>query len=313
MTAMSQAAEITRVDPGLCLAFGGSKARRADIVDGDVLGFDFVETPDQPKDFFAWTSRRLLDASQAGQKWLVAGFPGPVSPDGRLVGPMVNVEGMSRRKFDFARKLIEADRAVEGVLEQGFTLMAVNDGTLAANAAASVVGEHKFNKTGALINGTGIGAGVVKKDQAYRTVHRADMGSPNEIGHIQAGHAPTDTYEYLYSGPGLERRYGESPKNMKLGHFAWQEVGIAMGRLAMTLGLLPGVNLVVLTGGVGAGASDRFEGHMRDYLAEYRQTGNQTKLDLMPEVRTIDPKKADYFEMYGADGVMRDLLHPAIA
>jgi len=222
------------IEAGVCLGFGGTNARMANCADGDVAGFRAIETPTEPEQFFEWMARSLLDASHEGNSWLVAGFPGPVSTDGNIVGPFVNVSGMREQEYDLRTELGKADPEIERVLEQGFVLLAVNDGTLAAQAAASRIGHHNFDKTGALIFGTGVGAGVVERDRRYSNVHRADQ-NPNEIGHLQGSDDPADRFEDRLSGPGIERRCGISPEDLPAEHVIWQEQGRATVRQPLRL------------------------------------------------------------------------------
>jgi predicted NBD/HSP70 family sugar kinase len=295
------------VEAGTCLGFGGTNARIATCDGGDLLDFSSVETPTQPEQFFQWMARNLLDASHQGSAWLVAGFPGPVSPDGKIVGPLINVSGMRAEEYDLRDELAAADPEINRVLDQGFTLLAVNDGTLAAQAAASRVGQHKYGKTGALIFGTGVGAGVVEKDGQYSNVHRVDS-NPLEIGHLLVSDQGLETFEERYSGPGIQRRYGIAPKDLDSEHPVWIEEGEAVGRLSTMLGLISRVELVVPTGGIGIGASDKYASHLRAYIESYRNGKNSTQKKFIPEIILVPPQEAEQFEMYGAEGVVRDHL-----
>lgn len=296
------------IDRGVTIGFGGTNARVAGCVEGDIVGFDSIPTPDQPDLFFSWMARQLLDASHKGSHWLVAGFPGPVSPDGQVIGPMGNVQGMNAEQYDLRKQLTNADPEAGRILEQGFKLIAVNDGTLAAHAAASRIGEHKYNKTGALIIGTGVGAGIVEKDPQHDNVHRVDASNPLELGHLIIDTDTLDSFDSRYSGPGIEKRYGMNTKSLPAGHQAWKEVGEAAGTLAMTLGLVNAVDLVVPTGGVGAGASDKLQAPLNDFMNKVRNHGNSTQKLFAPEIMYVDPKEAHIFEMYGGESVIREHL-----
>lgn len=299
------------LEAGVCIGFGGTNARLATCEGGDLINFNSVRTPTDPDEFFNWMARGLLEASHDGKEWLVAGFPGPVSPDGVHVGPLTNVSGMREERYDLREQLSAADPEVGRVLDQGFTLLAVNDGTLAAHAAASRVGEHQYGKTGALIVGTGIGAGAVEKDPDYATVHRVDTKNPLEIGHLLLVADPTDTFEARYSGPGMKQRYGRSPEDIPATYVVWEEEGDAIGRLALTLGLMNGVELVVPTGGVGAGASDKLKSHLERFALTVQESGNGPQKLFMPEIKLVPPDEATEFEMYGGEGVMREHLTAA--
>lgn len=299
------------VEPGICIGFGGTNARVANCEDGDILHFNSSVTPTEPDLFFDWMARKLLDASHDGNQWLVAGFPGPVSADGQIVGPLTNVSGMRKERYDLRKELTAADAEVEGVLDQGFMLLAVNDGTLAAQAAASRIGEHRYDKTAALIMGTGVGAGVVEKDPAFETVHRVDTKNPLEIGHLMLNENAPETFETRYSGPGMQRRYGRAPEEMPSEHPAWAEEASAATRLALTLGLMNGVKLLVPTGGVGAGGSDKLRSHITMFARHISVFGNGPQQLFMPEIKLVPSKEADEFEMFGVEGVMRDHLTQA--
>ena len=287
-----------KVEQGAAIAFGGSNARVADCFEGDISGFDSIRTPGSPNEFFSWTARHLLESAHKGNSWLVAGFPGPVSIDGRTIGPFANIKGLDEVEYDLLDRLNEADPEVGRTLEQGFTLLTVNDGPLAAQAVAARVGEHKYDKSAALIIGTGVGAGVAIRDKRYADVHRVDT-NPLEIGHLLI----------RYSGPALKRRAeGIDPKNLPADHPLWQEEGEAAFRMATFLGLMSGVELVVPTGGVGAGASDKFNNALINMSAQYALSGNNTQKKFTPDIKLIPPNQSQEFELYGAEGVMRDYL-----
>lgn len=295
-------------EPGTCLAFGGTNARFANCETGDITGFNSVATPDKPPEFFEWMARRVLDASDEGKHWLVAGFPGPVSPNGLFVGPLNNVAGMRTEKYDLHKELKSADKEVTKVIEQGFTLLAVNDGTLASQAAASRIGNNNYTKTGTLIIGTGVGAGIVEKDPDYTNVHRADKNNPNEIGHIMLSSNPFDTFENRYSGPALLRRYGVGAEELPANHPAWAEEGVAIGMMATTLSLMSNVGLVVPTGGLGAGASHKYGRHLKKFMDTYKDFANGPQKEYTPDIALVPASQSKEFEMYGAEGVIRDHL-----
>lgn len=296
------------VESGVCLGFGGTNARVATCENGDVTNFTSVQTPDKPREFFGWMARQVLGAAHKGHRWVVAGFPGPVTPDGKLVGPLTNVNGMAEKQYDLVEELAAVDLAAGRLLrDEGFRLVNVNDGNLAAHAAASRVGNHKYNKTGALIIGTGLGAGVVEKDPKHDNVHHADEKNPYEIGHLILSSNPLDRFEDAYSGTGISARHGD-PRKLPEDHPIWKDEGAVVGRLATTLGLMNGVELVVPTGGVGAGASAKYGPHLAAFLEAYKKFGNGPQKLFVPEVAFVDHREVQEFEMYGAEGVMRDVL-----
>lgn len=290
----------------MVLGFGGTNARRAISVQGDIESFTSVTTPEEPREFFGWMARQVLSASEAGHGWLVAGFPGPVSVDGKLVGPMANISGLSNRRYDLKEELVVADPATGRLLDEGFDLIAVNDGELAAQAAASRVGDYKFKRAAALILGTGVGAGIVDQDDLLPKVYRADRTNPGEIGHVLLSGNPKDTFENAVSGPALTVEFGEDPRKMSVNHPAWKKVGEATAQMSVILGLVNGVELVVPCGGVGAGASESYSPHLLRFFETLKEYGNGTQQLLTPEVMPVPSHDAQVFEMFGAEGVVRD-------
>lgn len=305
---MSSVKEAPYIEAGTVIGFGGTNARIATSHESDITEFETVSTPQEPEEFFGWMARGVLDAAEKGHKWMVAGFPGPVSEDGRIVGPMANVPGLSASEYDLVVQLNAADPSVGRALKRDISLIAVNDGELAAQAAVSRVGEYNYKRTAALIDGTGTGAGVVDLDPGYKRVARANRSNPFEIGHVQLSEDATDTYENNISGPALTRDFRRDPKELMASHPAWEKVGTRMAMMATTLGIMNGVELVVPCGGIGAGAISKYKDHLDRTMLNYRRLGNSTQVKFAPEVLTIDPAESDIFEMYGGEAIMRDYL-----
>lgn len=293
-------------ESGIVLGFGGTNARLGVCHDGDVEGFTSISTPEHPREFFGWMARQILGAADNGNSWLVAGFPGPVSPNGNLVGPMANVRGLAKEQYDLAKQMAAADPAAGRLLQDKFTLIAVNDGELAAQAAADRVGKYGYDRTAALILGTGVGGGIVDRDHTFDNVCRADRSNPTEIGHILLSGDPLDTFENAVSGPALARTYGKDARELPSSHPAWKKVGESVGRMATILGVMNGAGLVVPCGGVGAGGSDSYSTHLRSMIDTYREYGNGTQKLFLPEIVPVPQADAQIFELFGAEGVMRD-------
>ncbi len=298
------------VTNGACIAFGGSNARTGEWVNGDVVNFQSVDTPSMPSEFFGWMARGVLDAADKGANWLVAGYPGPVTPDGKTVGPFNNIAGLREQEsgFDLAAELDRADPAAGRLFESGFVIMNVNDGELAAHAVAARIATDKHNSAAALILGTGQGAGAVRRDATMPTVFRADRANPLETGHLTVDPMnPEVCFENLISGTAIEKHTGIDARELPANHPYWKEVGYRAGQLATYIGLMNGVELVVPTGGVGAGASDKFGPYMEDMLAIVAKRGNKPQRTFLPEVAYVDPAEAQIFELYGAGGIMADV------
>ena len=303
---------VVELEPGVVLGFGGTNARRGIANDGEIEQFQSVPTPTQPNEFFGWLGRQLLDSAEQGYEWTVAGAPGPVSEDGAMVGPVVNVPGLSKAQFNIRENLAAADPAVERMLSNGDHILVVkNDGPLAAHAAATKIGRFGYNRVAALILGTGVGAGIVIRDPAYANVYRDESTNPAEIGHIPLSEDPLDTFENTVSGTALGRYLNETYKKVEdlpKDHPAWKVVGTYAGRMATSLSLMNGVELVVPTGGVGAGASHKYGPHMADMLSTFAAFGNGTQRLFTPEIKLVPPSMSQIFELYGGEGVMRDFM-----
>jgi predicted NBD/HSP70 family sugar kinase len=303
------AVSVPEIGSGVVLGLGASNARYAPVVNGDVVRAEFSKdpTPQSPKAFFAWFAHKIMDAADEGHEWLVGGFPCPISPDGSVMGPLSNVKGMKRNTFNVFERLEAVDPEVARLREQGFLIVNVNDGSLAAQAVAHDMGEGKYQSAAALIIGTGVGAGVVRRDPKQREIYRVDRQS-FEIGHIIASRKPLRSIERTISGPALEESFGHDPRDLPIGHRAWTEVGNQAGQIAMTLALLNDVELVVPTGGVGAGASAKYKAHTKALLKAIRIEGNSLQRRKMPDVKFIKPELCDEFEMRGGVGVILDYL-----
>ncbi|GAC1387524.1 MAG: hypothetical protein NVS1B7_0730 [Candidatus Saccharimonadales bacterium] len=293
-------------EAGVVIGFGGTHARVGTSIDSDIENFSAVNTPSRPADFFEWMGRQVLSAADQGNSWLVAGFPGPVSNDGQIVGPLVNVPGLSENQYNLTHELIAVEPAVGRLINNQFTLIAVNDGELAAQAAADRIGHYNYARVAALILGTGVGAGVVDRDRHFSNVCRPDRKNPVEIGHILTSADPTDTFEQQISGPALERRYGQACRDLPAQHPAWKLVGETLGQLATTLGVINGVELVVTCGGVGAGASTKYAPYLTNMIDMYKRFGNRTQQLFLPEIISIPSADSQIFELFGGAGVMRD-------
>ncbi|HEX5797617.1 MAG TPA: ROK family protein [Candidatus Saccharimonadales bacterium] len=293
------------LEAGTCIAFGATNARVGHYEQGDIVDFQSVSTPDNPKEFFDWMATQTLEASERGSSWVVAGFPGPVSPDGKLVGPMPNVGGMSEGRYDLEASLRSADPAAGRLMEEGFRILAVNDGELSAQAAALTIGEGKFDRVADIIIGTGVGSGFVHRVPG-EAVYRADPTIPAEIGHLMLDTDAEITFETTLAGPSLERRYGISPEKMEDEHPAMVEVGRGACKLSTTLGLMYGAELIAISGGVGANASDKYGPHLKRLIESYEQSGNGPQRLYLPQIIPVKPEDAQVFELFGAEGVVRD-------
>jgi len=301
------------VEQGVVLGFGGSNARRAVSKAGDISKFASVDTPKRPKAFFGWMGRQLLEAADAGAKWVVAGYPGPVSPDGKLIGPFKNIPGLKGARYDLAARLGAVDPAVGRLLASNeFTLVNVNDGNLAAHAATGRIGAFKYSRVASLILGSGVGSGLVIRDPKYSTVYRVDEHIPAEIGHIPLSADPADTFENAVSGTALARianarGFGEDSRSIPKDHHAWRSTGEMVGQMSTILGFMLGADLVVPCGGIGSGAQSEYDPHLQNMLDAFETYGSATQRLLMPNIMPVPREDRQVFELFGGESVMRDI------
>ena len=301
------------VDQGVVLGFGGSNARRAVNKDGDIFNFTSIDTPTHPEDFFGWMGTQLLEAAEAGNNWVVAGYPGPVSADGKLVGPFKNIPGLHDKQHELEAELAATDAAVGRLLaRKDFRLVNVNDGNLAAHAATSRIGAFANSRVASLILGSGVGAGIVYRDPEFSTVYRVDPRIPAEIGHIMLNGDPEDTFENAVSGTALakmavEEKFGKNSRFLPNDHPAWKRTAEAVLQMSNILGLMLGAELVVPCGGIGSGAQGEYGPHLNDLLEVYAARGSATQGLLRPEIIPVPRADRQVFEMFGGEGVMRDV------
>lgn len=301
---------------GYCLALGGSHAREGWIRGDDITGFMSERTQETPDAFFAWMADRLLHAHAGGAEWCVIGLPGPVEEKAgtTFIGPFANLAGL-RQAYDLQAELIAANHDCTLLFEEGFRLVVTNDGNLAAHAAATQFGEG-YDRIAALINGTGVGFGAVARSQKQPDLFET-IQLPLEVGHV-----PIDdfdsliTYETTVSGTALQARASTTdkplkPEDLSVNHPLWEEVGRRQGRIAMTVSLLIGIELMVPTGGVGVGAASRYGKYLDEYLATIKIHGQATQKHFVPEVAYVPVAEAHTFELYGARSVLRSALAAA--
>lgn len=305
---------VENLEAGVCLAFGGTKARYGvcEPDNSEIRDFEEVPTPNHPDEFFNWMAGQIHQAGEDGHKWVVAGYPGLVSEDGKLIGPMANVANMKDRAYDVREEIRNISPVVAQTLDDGdIVLVNVNDGPLAAQAAAHKVGKRRFDKVAALINGTGTGSGMVIRDHKLPTIYRELRGLPNEIGHLFLGFDPRESFENTVSGTAIKRRRGVSAEYVDADDPIWHEVGMKMGNMALFLGTMGGSKLVVPTGGVGANAYEKYQRVFRQVIHNSSHHGNETQSSLTPTVKQVPKQIRDRFELFGAVPTMHDVLTSA--
>lgn len=294
---------LARQEAGVCIAFGGTNARSASCVDNDIVGMTSEPTPVKHDEFMGWTARKLLNAAHGGAEWAVIGLPGPVTRDGQCIGPFENVVALKDRNYNLMAELTEADPAVSRIADEGFKVFCVNDGELAAHAAATKVSKGLHDVVGAFILGTGVGAGIVRRHGS--SIYRADS-LPYEIGHIPNSKDDFTTIEDSVSGTAITKRTGKSPEVLPPQHKIWEDVGQSIGHAAIMLSMLVGTELIVTTGGVGSGAYDKYSPHLQRWLDNYIKSSIQTQREYLPVILPVSADETQVFELYGAFGVAAD-------
>lgn len=290
---------------GICVALGGTNARTATLRNGEIYRFSSDPTPDKPDELFRKMVRQLLLRADDGSEWAVVSVPGPVrEADGQYtIGPCVNIGGLDEG-YDLNTALGKADPAFNRLIEDGFRIVAVNDGDLAAHAVAERHSKPEERSVGALIVGTGVGFGAAERIAPHASVFRT-IKLPLEIGHTVLSPTGMVTLENTISGDAIERTYGISTKDMEATHPVWREVGRYIGMAAFNLGALLGIELIVPTGGVGIGASDHLKPHLEEFMAEFAKQANSTQSLFIPRIAAAPPNEAQIFELYGAVSIAR--------
>jgi predicted NBD/HSP70 family sugar kinase len=289
---------------GTVMGIGGSHAREAACyAGGGITHVMTSETPDNPTEFFEFAAAHINRADNNHAKWTVLGVPGTVgmADSQPHFGPLANVEGLSSDVYNVRRELIKADPDIADILHSGFTVIVVNDGDLAAHAVAARFAEKKDMRVAALINGTGVGTGVIERVEEGNKLFRT-FGLPLEMGHLTVSDNALRTFESTISGFAIEQMYGMNARDIEAGHHIWKVVGTRMGRMAIMLGTMEGVDLVVPTGGLGVGASPKYRKHMETYIEDYRGVSNRTQQMLIPRIDFVPQDEGHEFELYGALG-----------
>lgn len=295
------------VGEGFCFGIGGTNSRTAHCVDGDIVSFQMQDTPASADDFFKWASQHIMEAAEQGAGWAVAGFPGPVevTDDSFKIGPFTNIPGLKRRAYDLRAELEKSDSAVGDIFEQGFRLIAVNDGDLAAHAAATRIGEGEYDKAADIILGTGVGGAVVAR--AQNGVYHSSR-EPFEVGHVVLGEDPRETFENTYSGSAIEASTGMKPEKLPADHPVWDSLGRGVGKLATLMSLVSGAELVVPSGSVGVHRFQDYRDAMLRFMEQYNRYGSPAQQAFEPLIQPVPTAIADEYELFGAEGVILDAL-----
>ncbi len=298
------------VENGVCFSITTDEIKVATCYGEAVENVEVVPIPTKyprKREFFRLLANRTLRAATEDAQWVVAGWPGPVSADGSLVGPLVNMHGMTQhRSYDVERILAEHEPRLRPYFEEdnSFALVSVNDGELAAHAAASLVGKDEYARVAALIIDAGIGAGMVMRDPGYECVFRADKVNPLEMGHLPQFGNFFKTTETAISLTGQQHTYkgvalGDVPQALT------QEVSSRIVDMTAILGFVLRAGLVVPYGR----GFDRYADQIMPLVeAQLKDVANPTQQGLVPDVMTVPEQYQDRFPLYGAVPLMRDVM-----
>lgn len=327
--------QIPELGAGYCIGVGATHYRPAEIdTAGNPIDNGKLPTPDTSTEFFFETGQLILKAHERGAEYMVIGVPGPVwdvpGSDGHESQRFraTNIKALSDPSgFDAVAEISATDPAVKRLLaSRDFRLLMVNDGDLAAQAAASRYGispdGKSYNAIANLINGSGIGAAVVRRDP---DVGNGSLFHPDsglwELGHLPwSSGLPSVTHETLFSGNALGSRTGRPITELdQSGHVIWQEVAHGMASLVLNLALSSGAELVVISGGNAIKAQRHIKPPLQTILDEFAASTNPMA-DKTPKVQFVPRKLEDTYELYGARGAMqshvarqavRELIHSA--
>lgn len=296
-----------KIAKGMCLGIGGTNARSALCYNGQIEDFQARPTPREPHEFFSWIADQMIEKSAQGAQWAVIGLPGPVVErhDKHIIGPLHNLPGLADQSYNLEDELVAIRPELQEIFDDGFTITAVNDGTLAAYASAEIYGQNgdRYYTIASFIIGTGVGGAVVRR--VKETPVFRPSGSLFEIGHIPLPHDASSTFERTISGPALERRYGKNPRDFEPEHEAWEEVGNYVGQLIMMASLIAGADLVVACGGVGSNYYEHYRPHLEEYLEQYKNSANAVHRLAVPKMVAVPHDLSHTFEMHGAEGLMK--------
>ncbi|MDL2363029.1 MAG: hypothetical protein QFB86_01445 [Patescibacteria group bacterium] len=308
---------------GVAFGVGGTNYRIGHCdIEGNIDKVVIKPTPKTTDEFFSRTALDLLRAADRGSEWGVMGVPGPVKvrtfPDGHVDQNfrVTQIPALSRQEgFDPRTELIKGDRAVEELFRmKDFNFLVVNDGDLAAQAAAHFFGKpnednEQFDVIADLINGTGTGGALVRRDDRFPG---ANLFHPDpglwEVGHRPISPAfPSRTIEKTISGPAVEKHIGKPTSEISAKDPIYKEVARGMGSVVLDFALNGGADLVVVSGGFAVHTEPFYSKELKNYLDDFANSHNPMS-DKLPAVTFVQPEQCDEYELYGARGAMLSFL-----
>lgn len=314
---------LPEVGEGIAFGIGKTNYRVGQSHEGGEIGeVTIVPTPRTPEEFFALTVRNLLVAAHNGAEWAVMGVPGPVktttNPNGQVHQNfrVTQIKALSgRRGLDPVAEMVKADSASEELFgSDSFNFLTVNDGDLAAQAAAHFYGPSNFDREhydviADLINGSGTGGAVVRRDTRFPD---ANLFHPDsglwEVGHLPISLAfPSRTLERTISGPAVEAHLGKPTHHLEAKDEIFKEVAQGMGSGILNLAINAGAELVVISGGFAVNTQGDYKDELDRILTDFANSYNPMS-DKVPEIRFVEPKICDDYELHGARGAMQSFL-----
>jgi predicted NBD/HSP70 family sugar kinase len=304
------------LNAGSVIGIGATNMRLAMIgSDGSPGTIQKIGTPTTPEKFFTETARFFVTAHENGARWGVMGVPGPTAVqiiskhETKQYMRVTNIPALVKG-FDPINEMSRADARFASLIDEGtFTYLTINDGDLAAQAAARLYGSSPtktYNTIAALINGTGVGGAIVRRDMRFPdlSLFNPDAGLW-EIGHTpHAIGMPHHTHETTISGSALEAITGRPTQELTPSNPIWKKVAEAISTQIIHLGLYAGADLVVISGS--NGIHGYYEPEMR-HLLETFATSLNPMADKLPRVIIVprEPRSfTDAYELYGARGAI---------
>ncbi len=312
---------IPEIGAGLVFGTGKTNLRVAQFEpSGEIMGELLVlGTPTTPKEFFAYTGRTILEAAaDKGARWAVLGVAGPVSvkvdaEDGVTQNLRVtNIRALKRKRgFDPVREMTKHDPAVGKLLNSGeFTFLTVNDGDLAAQAGAKLFAEEQDSVVADIIDGSGTGGAAVIRDTRFEEQLFHPLPGIWEMGHIPVSlDHPASTPEQSISGTALDGKFDRPIRDLEHNNPVFRTIARGMANIAIVFGVTAAPDLIVISGGIGIEAQDKFKEALEAEINWFTSSDNPMA-DKVAKARIVYPdvSMADTYELYGAPGAMRSHL-----
>ena len=311
--------QLPEIGEGVAFGIGKTNYRVAICDEEGIRGeSNIISTPETPDVFFKQTVEDLLSAADEGARWAVMGVPGPVKVESHANGVVTQnfrvtqIPALSRDAgFDPIDSMILADPAADELFRSNdFTFLTVNDGDLAAQAAAHFFaddeGEPVYDVVADLIDGSGTGGAVVRRDKRFpgAKLFHPDPGLW-EVGHHPISPIfPSRTIEKTISGPAIEKLTEKPNEELDPNDPIFKEVAQGLGSVIINdFTLNAGADLVVISGGFAVNTQENYWYDLECILEDFRKSPNPMS-DKLPDIEYVKSEACDDYELYGARGAM---------